>query len=207
MVVIVTQYFFFDSNKIVSKHNIFLKNQYFDPSSYRDENEELFIEYKYNTGYGTGFYSNTIEFYKYRNNKFINVLNYISNKYSDIPYYLHYKINSYVLSTNPLKIKFNYTYSTDYGRYNLVKDSTIVNFKWDENSLSFKPKIDSSNKDKRAYAKFVYLETQDDLVFLNGYYDNIIAALRESKNNGNIGNKAGMLVMLNAIMREKNINK
>lgn len=184
--------YFFKSSKIIAKHSIYhhygLEINYF-----KDSDNNTVVYYKELLGSGSGIWLVNNYFYKYYNSdSLIPVLNITNNANLSYPWNNRSRwLETSIIKTNPLQFKmvyYQYLHDTtideevDENLVKLIDDSTIVEFKWDENSKTFQGNYSNSAINKNQILS--YNLDNNDLLFINSYYKTlkqIIAGTDERK--------------------------
>jgi hypothetical protein len=133
--------YFFDGASLVAKHHNFHKNG--DTIHwFLDSDGNTVVYYLQNFGGGSGIWQYNYFFYKYLNGRLVSVLNILENgnlHWSSVDP-RHFWLETTVVKTSPLKLKFVYNYElSDYNSNwtDIKKDSTEVVFDWDKNSSKY----------------------------------------------------------------------
>lgn len=168
--------YFFNADSLLAKKAIY--NYYgLEVNHYKDTDGKTIVYYREDYITGSGIWWNNLYFYKYYNNRFIPVLNELSNGNTAGALGSRQKwLESIKLKTNPLILKmvyyhgFNEWKNTDYPDLNyLLNDSTIVKYSWDENSRTLKGAYEKSKITKNQILTY-YVE-DNELLYINVFYD------------------------------------
>ncbi|NHA04323.1 hypothetical protein G7092_10975 [Mucilaginibacter sp. HC2] len=172
--------YFFKGNKIISKHNGYSRYG-LDLEHYKDSDGKTVVYYKEEFDDGSGIWWNNYFFYKYDGDKLIPVLNELQNGNLQSSELRAFWLESFVQKTNPLTIKMVYydqfsipTDSGDFGP-NIINDSTIVRYNWNEQLKIYQGDYKNSKINKPQVLSY-YLAS-DDLLFINAYYKTLKATL------------------------------
>ncbi|MEZ2334842.1 hypothetical protein AB6735_04370 [Mucilaginibacter sp. RCC_168] len=173
--------YFFKGNKIIARHNG--SSRYgLNLEHYKDTDGKTVIYYKEEFDDGSGIWWNNYFFYKYDGDKLIPVLNELQNGNLTISVGRAFWLESFVQKTNPLTIKMVYydqfpvsSDTTDFGP-DIINDSTIVKYNWNEQLKIFQGDYKNSKISKPQVLSY-YLTGDDDIIFINAYYKTLRAAL------------------------------
>jgi hypothetical protein len=188
--------YFFKGNKIISRHNGYSRYG-LDLEHYKDSDGKTVIYYREEFDDGSGIWWNNYFFYKYDGDKLIPVLNELQNGNLQSSELRAFWLESFVQKTNPLTIKMVYydqfsipADSGDFGP-DIINDSTIVRYNWNEKLKIFQGDYKSSKISKPQVLSY-YL-SGDDLLFINAYYKTLKATLLDK------GKKKRTLYYLNQV--------
>jgi hypothetical protein len=173
--------FFFKSNRIIAKHNIYHRYG-LELEHYKDSDRKTIIYYKENFQSGTGIWWFNYYFYKYYDNCLIPILNELENSNLRFPWSIRVLwLESFVQKTNPLTIKMVYyqAFSDTVISPRFVDDSTVIKYTWDEKSKSLIGGYEKSKITKPQILSY-YLE-DNELLFINAYYKTLEANLNNNE--------------------------
>jgi len=193
--------YFFNQNNVISKHKI--QHRYgLEISCFVDIDGRTTVYYKENYTSGSGIWWFNYYFYKYLDNKLIPVLNELENSNLSSPWGLHaIWFESKIQSTNPLIMNLVYNNAINDSSYNsveIVNDSTMVEYHWDEASKSLIGDYANSKLTKEQIYSY-YLDG-NELLYINSHYKILKLAL----NNIEESKKRIILYYLNEV---KNSNR
>ncbi len=164
--------YFFKENKVIAKHKIYHRYG-LELKHYKNEINETVIYYKVCFASGTGVWWHQYNFYGYNKEKLIPLLTEIENINLQPPWrYRSYWIESKILNTNPLKLKFvfyNKFIDSLNNEIDFINDSTEVVYGFDRLKKVYEPKF-RNNKLNRLKL-LTYFHTSNDLLFVNLNYD------------------------------------
>lgn len=168
--------YFFNGDSLLAKKAIY--NYYgLELNHYKDADGKTIVYYRQDYVTGSGIWWNNLYFYKYYNNRFIPVLNELSNGNSQDSWGPRVKwLESIKLKTNPLTIKMVYysgfnewKHENDWSLNYLFNDSTIVRYTWDEKSKTLKGAYGKSKITKPEI--LTYYVNDNELLYINVYYN------------------------------------
>ncbi|SER79044.1 hypothetical protein [Pedobacter rhizosphaerae] len=178
--------YFFNSDSLLAKKAVY--NHYgLTVNHYKDADGKIIIYYKEDYITGTGIWWSNLYFYKYYNNRLIPILNELSNGnvQNDIWGVRVKWLESIKMKTNPLVLKMIYyngfnEWMNDNPNLNyLLKDSTIVEYAWDEKSKTLKGAYEKSKITKPQL--YTYYVQDNELLFINVYYDLLKRSMRDKR--------------------------
>ncbi|QIL42010.1 hypothetical protein G7074_23720 [Pedobacter sp. HDW13] len=181
-----TNLYFFNGDSLLAKKAIY--NYYgLELNHYKDADGKTIIYYREDYITGSGIWWNNLYFYKYYNNRFIPVLNELSNGNTTGALGSRQKwLESIKLKTNPLMLKMVYSHgfnewkNNDYPDLNyLLNDSTIVKYSWDEKSKTLKGAYENSKITKPQILTY-YVE-DNELLYINVFYDLLKNKMRDNE--------------------------
>lgn len=182
-----TNLYFFNADSLLAKKAIY--NYYgLELNHYKDADGKTIIYYREDYITGSGIWWNNLYFYKYYNNRFIPVLNELSNGNSqdDIWGPRVKWLESIKLKTNPLTLKMVYNHGfrewkhkEEWSLNDLLSDSTIVTYSWDERSKTLKGDYENS-KIKKPEILTYYVE-DNELLYINVYYNLLKNKMRDKQ--------------------------
>ena len=172
-----TNLYFFNADSLLAKKSVY--NHYgLELNYYTDRDGKTIVYYREDYITGSGIWWNNLNFYKYYNNRFIPVLNELSNGNSqdDIWGPRVKWLESIKLKTNPLTLKMIYNHGfrewkhkDEWKLNDLLSDSTIVKYTWDENSKTLKGAYEKSKITKPQILTY-YVE-DNELLYINVFFD------------------------------------
>jgi len=164
--------YFFKSNKIIAKHKIFHRYG-LELKHFKNEINETVIYYRVNYGSGTGVWWHQFNFYRYDKDELHPALTEIENINLQYPWSSRtYWIESIVLNTKPLKLKFmfnNQFVDTLGNRIDFINDSTEVKYTFDTNKKIYEPNFKYSKLNKLKL--LTYFLADNELLFVNINYE------------------------------------
>ncbi len=164
--------YFFKSNKIIAKHKVYHRYG-LDLKHFKNEINETVIYYKVNYISGTDIWWHQFNFYLYDKDKLLPSLTEIEN--INLQLYLNnrtYWIESTVLNTKPLKLKFVYNnqfIDTLGNRIDFINDSTEVKYTFDINKKVYEPEFRDNKLNKLKL--LTYYHAENELLFVNINYE------------------------------------
>jgi hypothetical protein len=164
--------YFFKSSKVIAKHKVFHRYG-LELKHFKNENKETVIYYKVNYGSGTGIWWHQFNFYRYDNENLLPALTEIENINLQYPWSIRaYWIESTILKTSPLKLKFVFnnqlTDSLD-NQVELINDSTEVTYNFDKQQKQYVPVF--ADTKLNALKLLTYFHADNELLFVNTNYD------------------------------------
>ncbi|WP_259066794.1 hypothetical protein HDF24_21290 [Mucilaginibacter sp. X4EP1] len=165
--------YFFKGKRVIAMHNFYER---FESGlyHYQDSDGKTVIYYCYMFAEGSNEWWFNYFFYKYDGNKLIPVLNELENGNVTAPVERALWLESTIEKNNPLTIKMVYynqfpasENDIDFGPY-IIKDSTTVQYRWDERSKTYQGNYEQS-KITRPQIISYYLSS-DNLLFINAHY-------------------------------------
>ncbi len=164
--------YFFKADKIIAKHKIFHRYG-LELKHFKNELNETTIYYKVNYESGTGVWWNQFNFYRYDYNELLPTLTEIENINLQYSWGMReYWIESTILDTKPLKLKFvfNNQFTDSLGnQINFIKDSTEIVYKFDTKKKIYEPDFVDSKLNKLKL--LTYFHADNELLFVNVNYD------------------------------------
>jgi len=182
----ITNLYFFNADSLLAKKAIY--NYYgLELKHYKDVDGKTIIYYREDYITGSGIWWNNLYFYKYYNNRFIPILNELSNGnvQNDFGGPRVKWLESIIQKTNPLVLKmvyyqgFNYMKSENVETNYLLNDSTMVEYKWDEQSRTLKGAYQSSKITKPQI--LTYYVQDNELLYINIYHDLLKNQMRDKQ--------------------------
>lgn len=164
--------YFFKSDKVIAKHKIFHRYG-LELKHFKNELNETTIYYKVNYGSGTGIWWHQFNFYRYDNDELLPALTEIENINLQYPWSIRaYWIESTILDTKPLKLKFVFSnqFSDTLGnQIEFINDSTEIKYKLDTNKKIYEPDFGDNKLNKLKL--LTYFHADNELLFVNINYD------------------------------------
>jgi len=176
-----TELYFFQSNKIISKHSNY--NRYgLSIDHFKDSDGKTIIYYIENYESGSGIWWNNYYFYKYYGHQLIPVLNEIQNANLQPGWSIRVlNLESSILKTNPLTMKVVYSQELPDTANNLhliVSDSTIIRYQWNEPSKTLEG--DFANSKLSNAQKLTFYLQDNELLFINSFHSSLRNMLNDS---------------------------
>lgn len=164
--------YFFNTDKIISKHSIFHRYG-LDLKHFKDKENRTVIYYKVNYGSGSGTWWHQFNFYTFENGQLVPVLTEIQNINLQYPWGIRaYWIESEIVNERPLQIKFvfnNQFFNTHAVPTEFINDSTVVTYTIDKQSRKFIPQYTGSIQNKNKLLSYFHSDTE--LLFVNSNYN------------------------------------
>ena len=165
--------YFFKKNMAIAKHQIFHRYG-LELKHFKNEKNETILYYKVNYGSGSGIWWHQFNFYKYDNDTIIPVLTEIQNINLKFPWSIRaYWIESTVLNTNPLTLKFVYVDelldTVSYHPVTIAKDSTIVKYTWNQSTRKYQAVFTDQKLNKHKLLTYYFAD--NELLFINSNQD------------------------------------
>jgi len=159
--------YFFNSNRIISKQHVYHRYG-LELEHYKDADGKTTVYYKENYVSGSGVWWYNYYFYKYDGNKIVPILNELQNSNSNFPWGRRmFWLESSIEKTNPLTIKmvYNVQFWTETEHVEIIRDSTVVVYNWDEKSRML---VGDYSKSKLSKAQILtYYVSTDEFLFIN----------------------------------------
>lgn len=176
-----TELYFFQSNKIISKHSNY--NRYgLSIDHFKDSDGKTIVYYIENYESGSGIWWNNYYFYKYYGHQLIPVLNEIQNANLQLGWSIRVlNLESSILKTNPLTMKMVYYQElpdTANNLHSIASDSTIICYRWNE--ISKKLEGDFANSKLSAPQKLTFYLQDNELLFINSFHSRLRNMLNDS---------------------------
>jgi hypothetical protein len=176
--------YFFKGKRIIAQHDGY--NRFADTLAwYKDVDGKTVVHYGKDFVFGSGIAWNNYYFYKYEGNKLIPILDELETGDLMPPAPRAIWLESTIQSTRPLTIKMvYYQYFSGDASFpdstpNLINDSTVVTYQWDEQTKTLKGNYAQS---KLSRAQIMSYNLGDnDYLFLNAYYPLLKRALKDKK--------------------------
>lgn len=176
-----SELYFFQSNKIISKHSIYYRYG-LSIDHFKDSDGKTIVYYIENYESGSGIWWNNYYFYKYEGHQLIPALNEIQNANLQIPWHIRVlNLESSILKTNPLTMKMVYYQElpdTANNLHSVVSDSTIIRYQWNENSKTLDG--DFSNSKLSMPQKLSFYLQDNELLFINSFHSQLRNMLNDS---------------------------
>lgn len=188
--------YYFKHNRIIAKQNGY-SHYGLDMNSYQDSDGKTVVYYRYEFTDGSGIWWNNYFFYKYDGDTLIPILNELQN--GNLLSYWGGRtlwLESFVEKTNPLTMKMVYhTELPDTAKLNqdlwIIDDSTTIEYTWNEQLKKLEGQYSKSKITKPQILSY-YVE-DNDLLFINSYYQTVKKALHDS------ATQKGTLIYLNGV--------
>ena len=188
--------YFFKSDKVIAKHKIFHRYG-LELKNFKNEINETVIYYKVNYGSGTGIWWHQFNFYRYDNDELIPTLTEIENINLQYPWSIRtYWIESTILETKPLKLKFvfnNQFLDTLGNQIDFINDSTEVKYKFDTNKKIYEPEFTDTKLNRLKL--LTYFHADNELLFVNINYE----LFKKELNNNDTLKRLAILNYLNEL--------
>ncbi|NVM66247.1 hypothetical protein FHW88_004558 [Mucilaginibacter sp. SG538B] len=177
--------YYFRGNKIIAKQDGYSRFES-EPEYFTNVDGEniVYRQYQFAEGSGVGWFN--YFFYKYDGDKLIPVLNELANGNAQGSWIGRVIwLDATVKRTNPLTIKmvyYNQFVDKDKIEFgpNIINDSTMVSYRWDEKSKTLIGQYEKSKISKAQILSY-YLE-DNDLLFINVFNRPLKAALNNKEN-------------------------
>lgn len=159
--------YFFKRDKVIAKHKIYHRYG-LELKHFKNELTETTIYYKVNYGSGIGIWWHQFNFYCYVNDELIPTLTEIKSINHQF-WSWTYLIESTIISTNPLKLKFEfYNVLADSvgNEIELINDSTQITYNFDINKKMYEPQFSDSKLNKFKLLTY-YFYGNPRLLFIN----------------------------------------
>ncbi|WP_431199075.1 hypothetical protein ACQ86K_26415 [Mucilaginibacter sp. P19] len=177
--------YYFRGNKIIAKQDGYSRFES-EPEYFTNVDGEniVYRQYQFAEGSGVGWFN--YFFYKYDGDKLIPVLNELANGNAQGSWIGRVIwLNATVKRTNPLTIKmvyYNQFVNKDKIEFgpNVINDSTMVSYRWDEKSKTLIGQYQKSKISKAQILSY-YLE-DNDLLFINVFNRPLKVALNNKEN-------------------------
>lgn len=164
--------YFFKSDKVIAKHEIF-HHYGFELKHFKNEINETVIYYRVNYGSGTGIWWDQFNFYRYDTDKLLPTLTEIRDINLQYPWSIRaYRIESSILSTKPLKLKFvfdNQITDASENQIDFINDSTVIKHKFNTIKKIYEPEFTDTKLNKLKL--LTYFHADNELLFVNANYD------------------------------------
>lgn len=164
--------YFFKSDKIISKHKIFHRYG-LELEHFKNEINETVIYYKVNYGSGTGIWWHQFNFYQYDKDALLPILTEIENINLQYPWsFRSYWIESIILNTNPLTIKFVYDnqFTDSLGnQFDFINDSAEVKYNYNTKNKIYEPEFRGNKLNKLKLLTYYFAD--NELLFVNINYE------------------------------------
>jgi hypothetical protein len=164
--------YFFKSDKVIAKHEIF-HHYGFELKHFKNEINETVIYYRVNYGSGTGIWWDQFNFYRYDTDKLLPTLTEIRDINLQYPWSIRaYRIESSILSTKPLKLKFvfdNQITDASENQIDFINDSTVIKYKFNTIKKIYEPEFTDTKLNKLKL--LTYFHADNELLFVNANYD------------------------------------
>jgi len=160
--------YFFKENKVIAFHPIYHRYG-LGIESFKDADKRTTIYYSENFGGGTGPSQFNLFFYKYVDNKLVPVLNIPVSSMRDGFEGFAYDMDAEILKTAPLILRYFFNQEltdTANNSVELVNDSAIIRFSWDEKKLAYTSKY----SDKLSYQNLMSYADYDNMYIIKDYY-------------------------------------
>jgi hypothetical protein len=173
--------YFFQSNKIISKHLNY--NRYgLSIDHFKDSDGRTIVYYIENYESGSGIWWSNYYFYKYYGHQLIPVLNEIQNANLQPGWSIRVlNLEASILKINPLTMKMVYYQElpdTSNNLHSIVSDSTIIRYQWNEKSKTLDGNYANSKLSMPQKLSF-YLQ-DNELLFINSYHSRLRNMLNDS---------------------------
>lgn len=173
--------YFFQSNKIISKHSNY--NRYgLSIDHFKDSDGKTIVYYIENYESGTGIWWNNYYFYKYYGHQLIPVLNEIQNANLQLGWSIRIlNLESSILKTKPLTMKMVYYQElpdTANNLHSIVADSSIICYRWNEISKTLDG--DFSNSKLSMPQKLSFYLQDNELLFINSFHSRLRDMMNDS---------------------------
>ncbi|PJJ08629.1 hypothetical protein CLU83_1915 [Flavobacterium sp. 1] len=164
--------YFLKSDKVIAKHKIFHRYG-LELKHFKNEINETVLYYKVNYESGTGIWWNQFNFYRYDKEELLPTLTEIENINLQNSWSIRtYWIESTILDTKPLKLKFvfrNQFTDTLGNQIEFINDSTEIKYKFDTNKKIYEPEF--SDVKLNRLKLLTYFHAENELLFVNINYD------------------------------------
>ena len=164
--------YFFKSDKVIAKHKIFHRYG-LELKHFKNELNETIIYYKVNYDSGSGIWWHQFNFYLYEKDELLPTLTEIENINLQFPWSIRaYRIESTILDTIPLKIKFvfNNQFTDTLGnQIDFINDSTEIKYKFDINKKIYEPQFRDIKLNELKL--LTYFLADNELLFVNINYN------------------------------------
>lgn len=173
--------YFFQSNKIISKHSNY--NRYgLSIDHFKDSDGKTIVYYIENYESGSGIWWNNYYFFKYYRHQLIPVLNEIQNANLQPGWSIRVlNLESSILKTSPLTMKMVYYQKlpdTANNLHPIVSDSILIQYKWNE--ISKKLEGDFANSKLSMAQKLTFYLQDNELLFISSFQSRLRNMLNDS---------------------------
>lgn len=160
--------YFFKSDKVIAKHKIYHRYG-LELKHFKNESNETTIYYKVNYQSGTGIWWHQFNFYRFEKDELVPTLTEIQNINLQYPWSIRaYWIESTILETKPLKLKFLFNTQLPDTLGNLIEfinDSTEIKYIFDVNKKIYEPEFSDNKLSKLKL--LTYFQADNELLFVN----------------------------------------
>jgi len=160
--------YFLKENRVIAFHQIFHRYG-LDIYSFKDSDNRTTVYYRQNFGSGTGLWQFNLFFYKYIGDKLEPVLNIPESSNHEAWDGHVYALESEILKTSPLSLRYFYKQEitdTTSNIVELVNDSAIAHFLWNENKMDYTRKFTA----KFSYRNLLSYADYDNSYIIESYY-------------------------------------
>lgn len=182
--------YFFEGNKLIAKHNIYLYNHWDDDiRHFTDTDGKTVVYYKQILNRGTGVGLSTFNFYKYHNHGMIPILSELAEGYIGGWSSRNFGIESHIQRTRPLTIILRYAQSLVADDdilhpVNIIQGSTLVSYHWNERAKAlqgqyFRSKISQA----QLSSYFLSGKLEEEYLFINAHYNKLRKHLKNDSSN------------------------